>query len=505
MYHTAYALVYARVIGCIIIDMHKHRNKRRKRIQLAFVYTLMAIAVLSIVAILVLVVQGYRYNRFDGKIEQGGLVQFDSRPAGATVTVDDITLANRTASKVTLSAGRHTITMTRDGYSSWKKDALVRAGGILWLNYSLLFPNNPKISTAATYANVASAIASPDHKFMAVVPKNDAPVIALTALDTETPTTSSLTIPATSFTAPPEGAAQSFVVQSWSKDSRLLLVTHIYGDKTEYISFDTQSSKAHNISVELGLDITKVAYSLGDSNILYALTSARELRRLNLSSQTVSGPLVSNVGDFAVSEERLVTYETLADASGARTVGYVSSGSSKAKTLATDKSLVDKALAVATGNYYGEHYTVILRNNTVTISKGSLPASDSDAAIDLKEVTTLTLNEPGNYVGFSPELNRMVYVASGSRIVTYDLELKASSTVTLQEALTRDVEWLDPYHIVATGQNSYYYDYDGTNGQLFASNTLNQPAVLSPNEKYIYYFAKTESTSVLRRVKLTTD
>jgi len=75
----------------------------------------MAIAVVSIVAILLLVIQGYRYNRFDGKLEQGGLVQFDSRPSAATVTVDDSTLANRTASKVTLSSGQHTITMSREG------------------------------------------------------------------------------------------------------------------------------------------------------------------------------------------------------------------------------------------------------------------------------------------------------------------------------------------------------------------------------------------------------
>ena len=101
--------------------MHKHRNKRRLRIQLTFVYTLMGLAIVSILTILVLVIQGYRYNQFDGKVEQGGLVQFNSKPSGATVTVDDAMLANKTASKVTLTAGTHTITMSRDGYGSWKK------------------------------------------------------------------------------------------------------------------------------------------------------------------------------------------------------------------------------------------------------------------------------------------------------------------------------------------------------------------------------------------------
>jgi hypothetical protein len=81
--------------------MYHSKNIRKKRAQLFFVYALMAVAVVVTVAALVLVMLGYRFNRYDGTIEQGGLVQFDSKPSGATVMLDDITLANRTASKVT--------------------------------------------------------------------------------------------------------------------------------------------------------------------------------------------------------------------------------------------------------------------------------------------------------------------------------------------------------------------------------------------------------------------
>jgi len=327
--------------------MHKHRNKRRKRIQLAFVYTLMAIAVLSIVAILVLVVQGYRYNRFDGKIEQGGLVQFDSRPAGATVTVDDITLANRTASKVTLSAGRHTITMTRDGYSSWKKEVLVKPGSVLWLNYTRLFPTNPKVTSVATFEGVATALPAPSGKQIAVVAKSSNPEISLTTLNDDVPQTKKIIIPTGSYTAPGADQSQAFELESWDKNSNLLLVRHMYGDKTEYISIDTRDSLARNISIELGLDIASVAYSLGDSNVLYVVTTAHDLRRINLSGATVSGPLATNVATISVNEERVIGYTTLPDAEGTRTVGYVTQGSSKAKTIATYKALGAAALHVA--------------------------------------------------------------------------------------------------------------------------------------------------------------
>ncbi len=485
--------------------MHKHRNKRRLRIQLTFVYTLMGLAVLSILTILVLVIQGYRYNRFDGKVEQGGLVQFNSRPTGATVTVDDATLANKTASKVTLTAGAHTVTMTKDGYGSWKKEVMVKPGTVLWLNYARLFPNSPKVATTANFEGVAAALPSPNHKLMAVVPKSTEPEILLASLNDDTPQITKVAVPTSMYTAPAEGQSQAFAVEQWDKDNNLLLVRHTYGDKTEYVSLDIRDGKARNITTELGIGATKIAYSLGDSNVLYALTTTHELRRLNLSSATVSGPLAANVDTFAINEERVITYTTLPDSEGTRTVGYVTQGNTKAKTLVTYASLGSAALRVATGSYYGEHYVALLHGETLDIMRGNLPSSDSADKLALTKVAGLTIADSSDYVGFSPGNNRMVYAARGSKILTYDLELQTSATVALQSPLVRDVQWLDNYHVFGTGEAGYYYDYDGTNGQLFASNTIDQPAVMSENEKYMYYFAATESGTALQRVKLAND
>ena len=485
--------------------MHKHRNKRRLRIQLTFVYTLMGLAVLTILTILVLVIQGYRYNRFDGKVEQGGLVQFNSKPTGATVTVDDTTLANKTTSKVTLTAGAHTITMARDGYSTWKKDVVVTPGSVLWLNYARLFPTSPKITTVATFDGVATALTSPNHKLMAVVVKPTEPVVHITDLNDDTPQTSSVSIPAAAMTSPADNQSQEFTLVAWDKDSNLVLVRHMYGDKTEYISLDTRDGKARNISVELGVDAKKIAYSLGDSAILYALTTSHELRRINLSSSTVSGPLATNVADFTSNEERVIVYTTLPNASGDRAVGYVSGGTTKAKTIATYQAIGDAALRVTTGNYYGEHYTAIVHGTTLDVLRGDLPSSDSSDKVVVTNVAKLTIANGSDYIGFSPGNNRIVYVARDTKVVTYDLELQTSATAALQTSLTRDVQWMDSYHIFATGEAGHYYDYDGTNGQLFASNTIDLPSVLSENDKYIYYFATTTNGAALQRVKLTND
>ena len=485
--------------------MHRKRDKKRLRIQLTFIYTLMVIAVVSIVAILILVIQGYRYNRFDGKLEQGGLVQFNSRPSGATVTVDSATLANKTANKVTLTAGGHTISMSREGYSSWKKDVVVRPGSVLWLTYALLVPNSPVVETAVQYTAVASALPSPNQKRMAVVADAATPEVQLVTLSNVKSTATKIAIPETAYTAPAAtDTTQNFSLLAWDKDSNLLLVRHNYGDKTEYLSFDTRDGKAHNISTELGVDIRKIVYSRGDSNVAYALTAAHELRRLTISSATVSGPLASNVADFTVNEEKVIVYTTHADADGKRTVGYVSSGNNKAKVLATYGSEAGVLLA-ATGNYYGDHYLTILQGKTLKVLKGDFPSSDSSSKPTLTQVASLTVANSADYLGFSPNSNRIVYAAKGSQIVTYDLELRAHALTTLQDPLTRDVQWLDDYHLFAVGKNGYYYDYDGTNSQLFASNTLDYPVTLSDNDKYIYYFTSTEKGPALQRVRLTTD
>ncbi len=493
--------------------MNHPKSKRRLRVQLAFVYTLMAIAVISIVAILILVIQGYRYNRYDGKLEQGGLVQFNSRPAGATVTVDGVTLGNKTASKITLTSGRHEITMARDGYTNWKKQVTVKPGGVLWLNYAQLFPTAPTVTTSAAFAAVDSALASPDRKLMAVIPASTTPEISLVTLNSDTSTTTKVTIPTDSFTAPENGATQAFNLISWDKDSHMLLIKHTYGDKTEYLSTDIRNGVTYNISTRLGVDVAKVMYSRSDSNVVYILTTTHELRRGNSNDTVLSGPIATNISDMAMTEQNLLTYTTLADNKGVRTVGYVSSGSTKAKTIASYSDIGAAPLDIATGNYYGDRYTAVLHGQTLDIFVGSLPGSDNTGNISLTRVAQAPAVNGEDTVGFSPGDNRIVYATHGTTAVAYDLELAQSSLITLagttpavvtkQSSVTPGLQWFDNYHVMTTGGPLYVYDYDGTNGQLIANTTANQPAVLGSGEKYLYYFVTADGSAKLQRLQLT--
>ncbi len=100
--------------------MYRQPPKQKIIIQRAIIYALMTISVIGLVVVLVFVMLGYQFDSSEGKIEQGGLVQFDSRPAGATVSIDGTVFGTRTASKTTMKAGHHDIEMKLKGYEAWR-------------------------------------------------------------------------------------------------------------------------------------------------------------------------------------------------------------------------------------------------------------------------------------------------------------------------------------------------------------------------------------------------
>lgn len=485
--------------------MHKQKSKFRERTQLVFIYGLMITAIAALLVVLVLVIQGYRYNRFDGKIEQGGLVQFNSIPSGATVAVDGIELANKTASKITLTSGSHTITMNRSGYNEWKKTSTVVPGSVLWLNYARLFPTNPQSSAVTEYATASSAVQSRDGNWMAVMADPAVAALSLVRLDADTPTVSSLDIPASSYTAASDPTAQRFIVTAWDKDSQSVLIRHEYDGRAEFLVLNARGDgTAYDVSTRLGVVASKVEFSENDNKVLYLLNDSHELRRANISSTTLSGPIVSNVSDFTAANQTIVTYETLADTAGKRSVGYVSPGNNTAKQIASYELANDASLHVRAAVYYGDRYIAIAHGEALDITIGSLPASDSVATISRKSVAQLKTATGTEYLGFSPTDNRMVYAQSGDKVTTYDLELNSAATTTFAAAPKSVVTWIDEFHMATTvNARASYYDFDGTNGQLVSSNAADLPLAVSSNDKYLYYFAPVEKGIALMRIRMT--
>jgi hypothetical protein len=487
--------------------MYHPPSKQKQVIQRIVVYGLMCISVLVLVTLLVFVMLGYQFNKADGKIEQGGLVQFSSTPGGANVGIDSKSFGTQTAARTTMTSGSHFITMNKTGYRQWQKTVDVLPGSVLWLNYSRLIPTTLKPSTVATYGTVSDSNVSPDRKWLAIKEDPTTPAIRMENISGSTVKASVLDLPAASYTAPSEGKTQSFVIAQWDPNSRYLLVKHTYDDtKTEWLVVDIQHAETtKNMTTLLGFDASNVMFSNTNSSVLYGIVG-QDLRKIDLGAVTLSGPLVTNVAEFSLYQDSTIIYSTSADpVTHARTVGYYSDGANKPRTIRSYADDGQSSLHMAFGSYYGDNYVAIAYGNDVEVLTGDLPRSDTSDVSTLRMLTTMTV--PGGVLDLSIITSgRFVVAQTAAGYVVYDLELKKTSTTTLPgpAVTTEKLHWLDNYMTWSDRDGTLRtVEFDGANQQTIMPATPGFSVTLSPDGTYLYGFLKTPAGKYeLQRVRM---
>lgn len=481
--------------------MNRKAKKRALRIHLALMYTLMTLVILILVTGLYFVIQGYRFNRFDGKIEQGGLVQFNSYPSGADVWLDGNRLANKTQSKLTISTGSHKASMWKEGYNDWNKNVMVRAGNVLWLDYIRLVPKDLQVKPVAVFNGAQSSKVSYDNKRLAIIEDAAQPNIALVNLGADTPQKKGITLASDKFTAPAAGEQQIFTLVSWAFDNRYLLVKHQYGDHHEWLSVDTaNTTTVKNITTLLGVDATDVQYSRDDANTLFVLTANGEVKKANADQKSLSGPLLSSIESFTMYDANTVVYTAKADpATNVRSAGYLTVGAAAPRVVYKAPAGDASSLTLRINKYYGKFYQVVIHGEKGLIFSGDLAASDARTPDPL--ILTDTFQIPGGAAaaGFSPDGHRFVYAQNSQRIVTYDLDLLTAHPYEFTAA-ANTINWVDQFHYaVVEGQVLRLYDFDGTNGHDILNNARQGEAALLPNGKYLYGFTAAQNGLELSR------
>lgn len=162
--------------------MFKRPTKKQLLIRRIITYTVMIAAVIVIVSGTILFILGYRLDSDKGRLEQGALVQFDSRPNGAVVSIDRKSISANTPSKQTVVAGTHQFSVSKTLYETWNKTQSIKAGTLEWFDYIRLVPKDLKLESVALYQTVVGEIASPDLKWLLVQEKTDTPSFQLVDL-----------------------------------------------------------------------------------------------------------------------------------------------------------------------------------------------------------------------------------------------------------------------------------------------------------------------------------
>ena len=481
-------------------------SQKKQAVKQVLIYVGMTATVLTVVFLLVLFTLGYRFDRSARTIEQGGLVQLNSIPSGASVMINAARVSGTTATKATLAPGQHTISMTRNGYHPWQKTVDVRRGGVLWLNYARLIPTNLPVENVLELPGAVSSKASPNRELYAMITEKSSSTIRLFTLTSSTPQSKDLVLPDGSYTKPEESAESTFRIAAWDKSSRYILIEHTYAESKEWIVVDSENiDRTENLTTTFSLAISDVQFSPEDSRVLYALISG-DIRKLDLENSTISAPLAQNVTEFSFYENATIFFTTAIDeVTKTRNVGYVSEGAGESRVVRRYSDDGALPLHVVADKYYSQTYVAVAYGDTIEILSGPLPKSDSEATLSLTTIATVSTKEP--IAHFSSRTNGRFFVAQHGRSYSvYDLELQKSSTTMLrgEGAMGSELGWIDNYIVWSAVDGALrLYEFDGANQHDIMPIVPGQSPVITPNNRFLYAPTADENGAYhLSRVRL---
>lgn len=489
--------------------MFRRPSKKQLLIRRVIVSVVMTLAVLVIVTGTVLFILGYRLDSDKGRLEQNALLQFDSVPSGAYVSIDGKIAGSRTATKQSVIAGSHSFIVTRDGYEPWAKSLDVKAGTLTWLDYIRLVPKTLTTEKIASYSSVVGEKASPDFQWLIVQEKTDTPTFQLVDLRAQDVKTSTITLPTDMYSdASTAGVHHVFTLDQWDNGGRYVLLKHDFSGKSEWIVVDTQDvATSVNVSRLLSISLSSVKFSGTSGNILYGLLNDGVIRKLDLNAATISRGLVTNVKSFDLFETNVITYTGIDPANAAKqVVGVYREGDESAHVLRTVNSL-DTPLSIDATRYFSDDYVAIAEGLKVTVLKGRYPTSSSEETTSLAPYAEFTAPANVATLSFSPDGDFLV-AQSGLNFISYEVEYKRQTNATIEtsESEAHTLHWLDDAYVwsIYDGHLSIR-EFDGTNVHVINAAEPGFDATLSQNGRYMYSITKSGAAYQLQRVKMIID
>lgn len=309
--------------------MYKRPTKEQMIRQRITMLIIMVTSVILLVTAIILSILGYRLDGDNGRLEQGALVQFDSLPAGARVSIDGQPTSLQTPNKRSVLAGVRSFTMERNDYRTWSKTLDLAAGTLTWLDYVRLVPVELKPQLVRQYETVTAVKASPDFRTMLIQTDSSRPVFERVDIRDREVRTSSLVLPADLYSqSTVEGVTHRFTLDKWDSDGRYILVKHDFNESTEWLVVDTEAaSRSQNISRLLGIAFSDLQFSGTSGNVLFGLTDGI-VRKVDLSNATISRALISDVISFSLFETNVITYIGRDEMSGVPVAGLYRDGDS---------------------------------------------------------------------------------------------------------------------------------------------------------------------------------
>lgn len=490
-------------IGILIRVMYKRPTKQQQLRQRITMFTIMIVSIVFLVTAIVLSLLGYRLDGDNGRLEQGALVQFDSIPASARISIDDQATTVQTPSKRSVMAGVRKFTLERDQYRSWSKTLDLAAGTLTWLDYVRLVPNTIPTEVVREYSAVTTMKASPDRRSLLVQTDSSRQVFQKVAIQDREVRFSDLVLPAELYSqSAAPGITHRFTLDEWDESGRYVLVRHDFNESNEWLVVDTESvGRSQNVSRLLGTNFSELQFSGTSGNVLYGLTDGI-LRKVDLSTATTSRALVSGVASFELYDTNVVTYIGRDPVSGVTVAGLYRDGDTEPVILERGET-AETNLAIDTSRHYNDRYISIAKDRQVTVYRGSFPTSSRDLS-SLEIVEIISVGGAVSRLNFSPEGDYVV-AQTGAGFVSYEVEHDRLNRVLFpgDDVQIQNLRWLDKAYLWAVLDNKLMTrEFDGNYAHSLMPAMEGLDVSLSPNGRFMYAMTQTPTGYALKRATM---
>ena len=316
--------------------MDKKRQRRIQSIRLIITEAVMIVVTVIMVIILTFIAMGYKFNQ-DGELSQNGLVQISTTPSGATVILDGETLFARTDTSRSLSAGDHTIELSRAGYDSWRKTIEIRSGWLYKLDYPRLFKQERETTEVQKFENGLEFLSMSPNRNSILYADEDSSTWHWLKVRSDDVQTVDISVAELFGLATAENPFDfPGVIRSiqWSDDGDRVLVDWVNGEVQNYVVVNlSRPENSLNLTTAFGMNFAKVLPASSSADRLMVLENGN-LRTISTGNKEMSQILLSNIADFANYESETL-FVTLPNGEGVSTIGYYVEGNQTPITLQT--------------------------------------------------------------------------------------------------------------------------------------------------------------------------
>lgn len=506
--HELVAILQALYMWYNYRDMHPRLSRKKELAKRTVVYLVMTASMITLLGLLMLLVLGYQFDLKNRSVEQMGLVQYDSSPRSATVSVDGTVLGGKTQTKGSVLPGKRQFAMQLAGYESWQKTLDISAGVVTWLSYPRLVPTERRIVTTYETTGLQTTLAAPNGRYMALwqvedgVPRfgivdvrsSDRPVI-----DKYEPTTEQLGGLDSAHPAETHG----FSLKSWSRNSRYIIATHEYQQagqeaQVEWLWIDRESPDSMvNLTNLFSLGLTDVKPL--DNRSVFILSSD-DVREASVSTGSISKPLITGVRSFDTYTDDVVTY-IATDATNV-SAGVWRRGS-PGPVVVANVPVDGESIHIAASRYFNKDTIAVSIGRQVTFYRGDIPTSEAGVAALLRTATDFTFNHPVEHLQFNRS-GQFLVAEDDKGFVSYDLE-RAEVSQNVQKYSTGAIDWLDAHHVTQVDSSGelIMQEFDGLNATRLMPIVASHAHLLTQDGKYVYGWQEQDGTVMLRRLSMT--